>query len=140
MMADLKRWNPFEELRRLADEFDRRLSSWSHSGSNDLTSTREMASEDDAWRIRVPLPGIDPKNVQINVSGRTLSLAAEQQERDSVARYREVVTLPDDVDLDKISARFRHGLLELTLPKSEAAKPRRIEIASDEPKQLSSAA
>lgn len=141
MMTDLMRWSPFEELRQLADEFERRLSSWSRPGSSSSMKPLESATDEDAWRVRVALPGFDPKNVDVSVSGRTLHVRAEQKDGDGVARFDEAVTLPGDVDVDSISARFRHGLLELTLPKSEAIKPRRIPIAAgDDQKQLPSAA
>jgi HSP20 family protein len=142
MMTDLMRWSPFEELRQLADEFERRLSSWSRPGSFDSRTPVETKADDEAWHVRIALPGIDPKNVEVNVSGRTLHVRAEQKDGDAVARYQDVVTLPGEVDVDKISARFRHGLLELTMPKSETVKPRRIEIESGEGdhKKLPSAA
>jgi len=55
-------------------------------------------------------------------------------------RFEETVALPDTVDVEKITAMFRHGLLELTLPLKEAVKPRRIEISTETPKQLATAA
>jgi HSP20 family molecular chaperone IbpA len=51
-----------------------------------------------------------------------------------------MVALPDTVDVEKITATFRHGLLELMLPLKEAVKPRRIEIPTEDPKQLAPAA
>jgi HSP20 family protein len=142
MMTDLMRWSPFEELRQLADEFERRLSSWSRPGSNNSATGIDATADTDAWRVRIPLAGIDPKNVEVNVSGRTLRVHAEQKDADGLAKCDEVITLPGEVDIEKVSARFRHGLLELTLPKSESVKPRRIEIATGEgdQKRLTSAA
>ena len=44
-------------------------------------------------------------------------------------RFERSFTLPDHVDADRVGAKFEHGMLEITLPMAEAAKPRRIEIA-----------
>ena len=91
-------------------------------------------------RIRIALPGISPEDVEVHVAGRTLHVRAVEKDGNTlVSRYDEIVTLPESVDPEKVSASFRHGLLELSLPFMEAIKPRRIEIAAEAPKQLSAA-
>jgi HSP20 family protein len=141
MMADLMRWSPFDELRRLSDEFDRGLGAWFRPGSAGVLSPANVSADGDGWRVRIALPGIAPEDVEVNVAGRTVHMRALEQEGDArVTRYEELVTLPESVDVDKIAASFRHGLLELTLPKKEEIKPRRIEIATTEAKALPKAA
>jgi HSP20 family protein len=142
MMVDLLRWNPVDELRRITDAFDRRLDSW-RSGSADVGSHigTSVGSVDDAYRVRIPLPGIAPENVTIDVAGRAVHVRAIERVGDTeTVRYEEVLTLPASVDTDKIGATFRYGLLELTVPYLEAVKPRRIEVVTEEPKRLSKAA
>jgi HSP20 family molecular chaperone IbpA len=58
-----------------------------------------------------------------------------------VSRYEQTVTLPQFLDVDKLSASHRHGMLQLTLPLKESVRPRRIEIASaaEDRKQLTTA-
>ena len=108
----------------------------SHSSpSFDVTATEE------GWRIDVPLPGIDPKDVHLDVAGHTLSIRAETASDDqngNVARYEQTFTIPQFLDLDKLSASHRHGMLRLTLPLKDSVKPRRIQIETqdDERKQL----
>jgi HSP20 family protein len=141
MMTDLLRWNPFDELQRLSHTFGR-LVDRSRSGSAWIDSPyASISSVDDGYRVRIPLPGIAPENVTVDVTGRSVHVRAIERDGDTeVMRYEEVLTLPASVDAEKVGATFRHGLLELTLPYQEAVKPRRIEIATEDPKQLPKAA
>ena len=84
----------------------------------------------DAWRVSVPLPGIDPGHVAIEASGRTLTVRVNQPESQDnpYAAFEQSITVPQFVDLEKVSASHRHGMLELTLPLAESVKPRRIQI------------
>ena len=87
-------------------------------------------------------PGIDPATLDVQIEKGVLTVAGERkadappadakatvyaQERFS-GRFRRVVNLPDDIDADAVQARYRDGLLHITVPRREAAKPRRITI------------
>jgi HSP20 family protein len=102
----------------------------------------QVHSTDDAWRIDVPLPGIDPKHVNLEIAGNTLSIRAEESEGEQgpAARYAQTFTVPQFLDLEKVSASHRHGLLQLTIPLKDTVKPRRIQIdvAADQ-RQLTAA-
>ena len=142
MMADFLRWNPVDELRRFTDVFDRQFNRW-RSGSAFVGSPVDTSinSVDDGYRVRIPLPGIAPENVTVDVAGRMVHVRAIERDGDTErVRYEEVLALPASVDTEKLGATFRYGLLELTVPYQEAVKPRRIEIAMEEPKQLPTAA
>jgi HSP20 family protein len=87
------------------------------------------------------MPGIDPKDVTLDVAGNTLSIRAEVSSEDgdkTLTRYEQTFTIPQFLDLDKLSASHRHGMLRLTLPLKESVKPRRIQIETqvDDQKQL----
>jgi HSP20 family protein len=142
MMAGVVRWNPFEELQKFTETFDRLVNRWlSSSAWSESSSDASMNGVDDGYRVRIPLPGIAPENVTVDVAGQTMHVRAIERDGDAeVTRYEEVLTLPASVDTEKAGATFRHGLLELTLPYRDAVKPRRIEIATEERKQLSTAA
>src|SRR5467141_1781136 len=137
MMTDLMRWSPFDELRAL----ERQLGQWSRpSRGAGIMPSVEVVPDENGWRLRVALPGVSPENLEVNVTGQKVHVRANE-ERDTVTtRFEETVALPDTVDVEKITAMFRHGLLELTLPLKEAVKPRRIEISTETPKQLATAA
>jgi HSP20 family protein len=102
-----------------------------------------VTTTDDGWRVDVPLPGIDPRNVTLEAAGHTLTIRAEQSPSSDVgaARYEQSFNVPQFLDLEKISAAHRHGMLQLTLPLKESVKPRRIHIEGvTEQRQISSAA
>jgi HSP20 family protein len=138
MMADL-RWSFFDELQKFADTIERQLNRW-RSGLFGSPVDASVGSADDGYRVQIPLPGIAPENIMVDVTGRTVHVRAVERDGDSQTTcYEEVFTVPASVDVDKIGASYRHGLLELTLPYQESMKPRRIEITSGQAKQLKAA-
>lgn len=91
------------------------------------------------------MPGIDPKDVNLEVAGNTLSIRAEVPSDDKnarVTRYERTLSIPQFLDLEKLSASHRHGMLRLSVPLKESVKPRRIQIQSqpEEHKQLAGVA
>ena len=143
------RWNPFDDVFNFPREADRLFNQfW-----NDLPSRATRAASypfqvhanDDSWRVDVPMPGIDPAHVALEAAGSTLTIRAEQQGggSDGETRYEQSFTVPQFLDLEKMTAAFRHGMLELTLPLRESVKPRRIQISgvteSHDQKQLTNA-
>ena len=146
-MFGLTRWNPFDdvftfqrEVDRLFDQFWRDLPTRAATG---WSSPFQVNATDDGWKIGVPLPGIDPDHVTLEVAGNTISLRVQDpgDKADNV-RYEQTVTVPQFLDLEEITASHRHGMLELTLPLKESVKPRRVQIATtgDDKKQLTAAA
>jgi HSP20 family protein len=101
----------------------------------------QVNATDDGWRVDVPLPGIDPKDVSLEVAGNNLTIRAEvpSEDRDkNVSRYEQTFTVPQFLDIEKLSASHRHGMLRLTLPLKESVKPRRVQIEThiEDQKQL----
>jgi HSP20 family protein len=93
--------------------------------------------------VEAELPGMQLENLEIYVTeGNQLTLKGERkaQETDAGVWHRQergfgaferVLTLPAVVEPDKVAARFEHGVLHITLPKSAKAKPRRIQVKAD---------
>ena len=87
------------------------------------------------------MPGIDPQDVTLEVAGSNLSIRAdvlgEDNDKNST-RYEQTLTVPQFLDLDRLTASHRHGMLRLTLPLKDAVKPRRIQIETkaEDQKQL----
>lgn len=85
-------------------------------------------------------PGMDPANLEVQVEKGVLTISGERQvdavpEKAAVhiderfaGRFRRVVTLPDDVDGNAVEARYRDGVLHISVPRKETAQPRRIAI------------
>lgn len=129
--------NPFDNFFQIQREFDRMFNQfWTDlpARTTNAKSSFQVDANDDQWRIDVPLPGIDPKNVSLEVAGNTLTIRAVEPKSDrrEEMRYEQTLTIPQFLDLDKISASHRHGMLELTVPIKDAVKPRRIQIAPGE--------
>jgi HSP20 family protein len=92
------------------------------------------------YNLRVALPGVDPKEVQLKVEGNRLSITGEhksseeKKEKDyhlrefSYGRFERSVILPEGVDTGKLAAEYKDGVLEISAPVTEAALPRKIEI------------
>jgi HSP20 family protein len=106
--------------------------------SVDVKETKE------SLQIFTELAGIDPKDVEVTVESGVLTLkgqrnfekAVEGESYHRVERaygsFERSFTLPTNVDPDKIQATYKHGVLELSLPKREEAKPRAIAIKIQE--------
>jgi HSP20 family protein len=94
------------------------------------------------FHCQVMLPGVDPKDVNIQVLGNTLTIGGERsstretkesdylQREISYGSFQRLIELPEGVDKDKLTAEYRNGVLEITAPISAAALPRKIEVKS----------
>ena len=153
LLTRFERWDPFEELTTLRTRMDRlwsRISAEDESALANWSPTADILETKDDIVIKVELPGIDEKNVGVEIESGVLTIKGERKaEMETEEKgYRRVersygsflrsFTLPTNVDPGKISASFANGLLELRLPKNEGAKPRSIKI--EVKKQLATAA
>jgi HSP20 family protein len=139
------RWNSFDDVFSFQREVDRLFNQfWSDLPTRTATGSSpsfHVNTTDDRWRVDVPLPGIDPKDVSLEVAGNNLTIRAEVPSEDGgkdVSRYEQTLMIPQFLDLEKLTASHRHGMLRLTLPLKESVKPRRIQIEAqaEDQKQL----
>jgi len=146
MFAELVRWNPFDDLLALSRQLDRHVDRLSRGNAPSAQTpvsfsgypSIDVSTEEHGWHLRAALPGIAPEDVDVSVAGNTLQLrAVERHGEQARARYEHTVTVPEMVDIEKISATCRHGLLDVFLPFKDAVKPRRIEVSTEGPKRLS---
>ena len=149
-MLSVTRWNPFEELTSMHREMDRVFGrSWGEYAARKGRSwvpAAEVTSETGGWKVRMALPGIDPADVHVDLNHNVLTITGErtvkteesEQQISEIGygRFERSFTLPEHVATEKVSANFDNGMLELTLPVSEAAKPRRIEIGKTAPRKV----
>jgi HSP20 family protein len=84
----------------------------------------EARRSDTGYEIDVPMAGFRPEDVSVTVEDRVLTIEGRNERR----RFTRSVTLPDEVDEERIDARVEHGMLTLTLPLTPRAQPRRIDI------------
>ena len=143
-MLGLTRLNRADDVFNFQREVDRIFNQfWSDLPSRTAASASSTSfhvnATNDGWRIDVPLPGVDPKNVHLDVAGSTLSIRAEvsgEDKDDNVGSYEQTFTIPQFLDLDKLTATHRHGMLRLALPLKESVKPRRVQIDTQDQQSL----
>jgi len=139
-MLGLTRLSRVDDVFNVQREMDRIFNQfWSDLPKQSAAPSSSMPfhvnAADDGWRIDVPLPGVDPKHVHLEVAGSTLSIhtdAADDDKDANVARYEQTFTIPQFLDLEKLSASHQHGMLRLKLPLKESVKPRRIQIETQD--------
>ena len=100
----------------------------------------DIFEEKDAIRIMAEVPGVRPQDVKISLEGNVLTVHGQKQQlaeerTERVHRYERTYgefertfSLPASVDANKISASYEHGVLTITLPKAEQARPREIQV------------
>lgn len=144
MPNGIARWSPFQELEELQSTLNRLL--------GDITTTPfpteagqwvpavDIRETDDALIIQAELPGIDKKDVKIEVKDGVLTISGERKyEKDvkeenvhrierAYGRFARSFSLPPNVDVDKVEATMKNGVLEIRLAKAETEKPRQIAI------------
>ena len=144
-MFGLSRWNSFDDVFSFQREVDRLFNQfWSDLPARTAAGSSpsfHVSGTEDGWRVDVPLPGIDPKDVSLEVAGNNLTIRAEGPSEGNdkhASRYEQTLVVPQFLDLEKLSASHRHGMLRLTLPLKESVKPRRVQIETeaDDQKQL----
>lgn len=146
-MADITRWDPFRELWATRDEaehlLDRtfgrpwRFATWDRT---DSMFPVDLYETDEEVILTAPLPGVKPEDVQISVTGETITIKGEvkeEHEEEKPNYYRQerhygafqrALALPVQVDADKAEASFEDGVLKLRLPKVPEIRPKTIEV------------
>jgi HSP20 family protein len=153
MFGELMRWNPAEELsswhRDIDDLFGRFFGRAENSGVS-WVPRAETYRKDNDYVVRLDIPGVDPKNVQLHVEGNTLFIKGERKseakgsdyQQSYYGRFEQTVMLPQGVEAEKIAAHYEHGVLELRvpLPAQLAGRKIPIEIGQQENAKLGSKA
>ncbi|RKY60288.1 MAG: Hsp20/alpha crystallin family protein [Candidatus Latescibacterota bacterium] len=146
----LVRWRPSEEwfpalsdirreIDRIFDEFWRGIG----PAPTVWTPKVDVAETDDAVVVTAELPGMEKDDIKVSIENNVLTISGEKkqekEEKDRTYHWSERVygrfsrsfTLPARVDANKVKAVYKNGVLTLTLPKVEEAKPKQIEITTE---------
>jgi len=146
----LVRWKPPREMLSLHDAMNRLFEEsfvqsplwWREWRESDASLPVDLVETDDNLVIRTDLPGLEPEDVEINISDHTLTIkgefeAEEESERDNVhfqerryGKFQRSVRLPTTVDTEGAEAEFEKGVLRIRLPKEEADTPKRISVTA----------
>ena len=111
--------------------------------TTDTTNGLNMWDDDNNVYVEVAVPGLDSKDIDVNLSDGVLTIRGVKEEKDEEKRKGKKVysatlkrnfyystSLPSGVDSDKVEANLKSGVLALTIAKSEKAKPRKIQVKS----------
>lgn len=133
--------NPFQDMDRLFTDLTRTPAA--------VGMPMDLFREGDTFYAEIDLPGVDPASVDVDVDDRTLTVRAERKpttgngERSWLTRERPTgtfarqLTLGSRVALDRIEAEYSDGVLRLTIPMAEDAKPRKISVVhGDSPSKV----
>ena len=147
-MASIVRWEPFRDMMSLRDAMERMwddrylrppvpFGPWAE-GSLPV----DMYETDDSVVVKTGIPGASAEDIDVSVTGDTLTIKAESQEEEEVSRenylrrerrigsYCRTVTLPGGLESDKAEADYTDGVLTLTFPKAEEVKPKTIQVTA----------
>lgn len=134
----------FDEFRRLEDEMDQLFARW--TGPVGIRAMRRgtfppinVGSTPERVDVYLFAAGLDPKAIDISIQQNLLAVSGSRKvevkdDADYYRRerfdgdFRRVITLPEDVDPDKVDARYRDGVLQITVQRRESARPRQITV------------
>ena len=142
----LVKWNPTRNLLDLSNDFDRLVDSFFN---RDLMvpevlgmsyPVMDVEETDDEFRITAELPGMKKDDIKITFQDNILTISGEKKSEKKredknlyyaerrFGKFSRSVSINSPVKLDKVSAEFKDGILHITVPKAEEAKPKQIEV------------
>jgi HSP20 family protein len=146
----LARWTPYRDLMAVRDEMNRVLNEAFGRGSTDESAwfsgawspPVDIYETDDALVMKAELPGFSKDDIHIEMKENTLVIRGERRREDEVKEgsyhrtervygaFQRSFLLPTTVDQEKVRASYKDGVLELRLPKVQAAQPKRIAVSA----------
>ncbi len=146
MKRDLTKWGKLPIFSSFQDEMNKTLDNFFNRDTSIGTEWKpavDVAETESEIIVNAEIPGIDPKDIDISIMGDKLTLKGEKKEEkekigkcyhrveSSYGSFKRVIDLPVSVDVDKVTAKGKNGLLEITLPKKEESKTKKINVKVD---------
>jgi HSP20 family protein len=149
----MRTYDPFRAMEALQRDIDRAFSAAMSNSDRNFTTAflpgraarayplLNLSADEDNLYIQALAPGLDPQSLNVTIQGNSLTIAGEKPALQGVnaetyhrneraaGKFVRSVELPVEVDSSRIQARYQEGVLAITLPKSEAARPRQIAVA-----------
>jgi HSP20 family protein len=149
----IRRYDPFDVFDRMSAELEDWFDLAGSSATSDLLGLYEgdwspkidVFENDDAYFVKVDIPGIDQKDIQLSVSNNVLTLKGKREQKSGeeegkkkgkryqreerfYGTFHRTVPFPMPVEADNIDAKLKDGVLYVTLPKREETKPKKITV------------
>jgi HSP20 family protein len=135
-----RRWDPFRDFQREVGRLFESLEPVQHWRVPRGVPPINLYDSGEQYILTAQLPGVGPDEVDLSITGETLTIRGDRKRAEGIAeesyrrqerqfgRWTRTVTLPDRVNITNVSASFANGVLTVTLPKAEDAKPRQISV------------
>lgn len=144
-LRGLERWDPFREIdtlqRQMNRLFDRLLPTDGGERAGFIfTPAAELEETEDAIRLRLEVPGLEPKDINVEATPDSISISGERKyetktEENGMTRsefrygkFQRLIPLPSLIQNDKVQAEYKNGILHLTLPKAESEKHKAVKV------------
>jgi HSP20 family protein len=144
-IKSITHWEPFHELERLQREMNHLFESWAPVGlsmamANGFAPLAELNETDDAINLKLEIPGMEAKDLDIQVTGDTVIVKGERKtesktEEDGVfhsefryGEFERTIALPGKVEAEAATAEYKDGILTLSLPKIEVAEKEAVKV------------
>jgi len=154
-MANLMRYDPFREmlsLRETANKlFERNFVFPTWDLTNSTFTPMDVVENEQGYQLKVQLPGIKPEDIDLTVRQNSLTIKGQHSETKEEKKenwldkeilsgsFGRSITFDKPIDADKIDTSYENGVLTISVPYSEAGKPKKISIKKEEPKELAEA-
>jgi HSP20 family protein len=134
-------WNPFSELERIQRELSSLTKGFTREPAAGVFPLMNLTEDKESYYVRAELPGIKGSDLEIHATGDSLSISGERKisedgaatyhrrERDA-GKFSRILTLPGEIDANKVEATCVDGILAIRLPKAESTKPKQITVKS----------
>ena len=151
-MNTITTWNPYQELERIQDRVFRAIRTANPQSDSegaslptpaDWSPAVEVSENETQYSISAELPQISREDVKVVVENDSLIISGERKQPEAAegtkvhrserryGTFRRTFNLPEDADADAVNASFKDGVLTVTIAKSEAKKPKNIEVRID---------
>lgn len=140
-MANITRYNPFNEVVSLREAMDRLFedSFISRTGVAGRGGASNLYETADNFVLQIPMPGVNPEDVEITAQQDTLNIkwsanvtvpenATTHWSGFASSQYQQSFTVPSPINAERVEANYENGILTLTLPKAEHAKARTVKV------------
>ena len=144
-MNNVTRWNPFREIAEMQRQLDRVFDDvWNENEGRFSANWMpiDVTETETNYKVIADLPGLNVEDIHVNFHDGVLTISGEVHETTNndgknilvrertFGKFSRRVNLPMPVDVDAIDASYDNGVLTLVLPKAESAKPRQIQVKS----------
>ena len=137
-----RHWDPFHDLQREVGRLFENLDPFHSAGQPNRFPPLNLYDAGEKYLLSVQLPGMVASDIDLSITGETLTIRVERKRAEGVkddsyrrqerpmGSWSRMITLPDRVEIAQVGASFAAGILTVSLPKAEGAKPRHITVTA----------